>query len=179
MASPGSEPPAPQPPTAVTAAALFKLAGECAAAIGACAARRGACGCGGRAARLTRRPVAPRADELEGLTRAARSHREKCAVLLGAALNSKLALEQARPSLRARPLAAAPFRRGRRAAGRADPAAHAPGARTQRRSAPRLRCGAVLTRCRVVAPHLRRRRRALRCCPPRSRCSCAACAPRC
>jgi len=34
------------------------------------------------------------ADELEALARGARSHREKCAVLLGAALNSKLALEQ-------------------------------------------------------------------------------------
>ncbi len=33
-------------------------------------------------------------DSLELLARAARSHREKCAVLLGAALNSKLALEQ-------------------------------------------------------------------------------------
>ncbi len=34
-------------------------------------------------------------DELEALTRGARSHREKCAVLLGAALNARLALEQA------------------------------------------------------------------------------------
>ena len=38
MASAAGEPPA-QPPTAVTAAALFKLAGECAAAIGARASR--------------------------------------------------------------------------------------------------------------------------------------------
>ena len=125
MAAPGGEPPAPQPPTAVTAAALFKLAGECAAAIGARAARlarsRPRNGCG---AWLSRRSRCA-ADELEGLTRAARSHREKCAVLLGAALNSKLALEQARPSLRARPLDSALLPRAPLRPARADPAARA------------------------------------------------------
>jgi hypothetical protein len=97
--SPGRSPPP------ANAAALLKLAGDCAAAVGAphaAAARKRAHACrlhfayADVIALFFRAVSACRgADELEALTRGARSHREKCAVLLGAALNAKLALEQA------------------------------------------------------------------------------------
>jgi len=80
---------------------LLQLLIDCTAVVGACPAVL----CSRRAKRTLRgvarcascpgaHPSPSQPDSLEKLVRSARSYREKCAVLLGAALNSKLALEQ-------------------------------------------------------------------------------------
>ena len=150
----------------VLLAPLQKLIGDCASVVGAI-----------RAARLSSRGAAAhasvaRAGELEGDARAARSHREKCAVLLSAALNSSLALEQARgaapePRARdARPLSSqqgltrfAPargFAPGVRDTGgdgqHDDSAAAAGGVGAPRRAAARGRARQALRQARVASP---------------------------
>jgi hypothetical protein len=88
-------PPLVPAPSNTGGAALFKLAADCAAVIGTRLRALALPRASALALTRVRAAASPRADELEALTRGARSHREKCAVLLGAALNSRLALEQA------------------------------------------------------------------------------------
>ena len=121
-----------------------------------------------RRARASRRPPAPRSyTPLQKMAH------------VGCAQAVDVKFDEARPSCRARPLGAALSRSHALRLARADPAAQSPGARRRRDSAPRPGVGAALTRVRAVAPLQNRRRRAQLRCPPLSRCSCAACVPRC
>lgn len=95
-------------------AQLYGLSNDCVALVGAkrrpIATLMHTCPSGRRVLIFS---LVPRcADEITRLVRAAKSHREKCATLLGICLNARLALEQARLCWRASTQTDHPFTHG-------------------------------------------------------------------